>query len=156
VHQDSGNNGRLRIGEMARRAGTSTDTIRYYERLGLLPRSGRTASGYRQYTDVDVRRLQFIRRAKLLGLSLDEVRSLLDLAEAGECQPLRHEVVELLAQKIAECERRQAELVALQDWLTECRRVAIQRQEEPACCCAEFASQCECLPLPAGTLSPRL
>ncbi len=66
----------LRIGELAERAGTSTDTIRYYERMGLLQSPERTASGYRLYTDADLGRLLFIRRAKRLGFSLGDIKGL--------------------------------------------------------------------------------
>ncbi|MHB8576747.1 MAG: MerR family DNA-binding transcriptional regulator, partial [Dehalococcoidia bacterium] len=62
----------LRIGELARRAGTSVDTVRFYERCGLLGMPGRTAAGYRCYQAPDIGRLQFIRRAKLLGFSLTD------------------------------------------------------------------------------------
>src|SRR5262245_65197075 len=69
------------IGELARRSGVNIETIRYYERIGLLPRPWRTASGYRHYGEVDVRRLAFIRRSRELGFSLEQVRELLDLAQ---------------------------------------------------------------------------
>src|SRR5688500_10403511 len=85
----------LRIGELAERADTSTDTIRYYERMGLLKPPERTASGYRLYGDEDVGRLQFIRRAKRLGFSLRDIRGLVETAEEGQCGPLRRQVVDL-------------------------------------------------------------
>ena len=70
------------IGELAARAGVTAEAIRYYEREGVLPAPVRRGTGrYRQYTDVDVVRLRFIRRARDLGFSLDEVRELVALAE---------------------------------------------------------------------------
>ncbi|MBI3961245.1 MAG: MerR family transcriptional regulator [Deinococcus sp.] len=138
--------GVLRIGALAARAGTSADTVRYYERLGLLGVSRRTESGYRLYDTADLRRLQFIRRAKLLGLSLDEIRGLLGLAEEGECRPLRRQVAELLRHKIAECETKLAELMAFKMSLEERYRQALEHQDEPACGCATFPASCSCLP----------
>jgi len=74
---NSGRSGTLRIGELAARAGTSADTVRYYEKLGLLGAADRSDGGYRLYGLAELGRLQFIRRAKLLGLTLEEIRSLL-------------------------------------------------------------------------------
>ena len=72
------------IGEVARRAEVGVDTVRHYERLHLLPPPARRPSGYRQYADADVRRLRFIRRAKALGFSLEDIRSLLELSADGD------------------------------------------------------------------------
>ncbi|MEO5626144.1 MAG: heavy metal-responsive transcriptional regulator [Dokdonella sp.] len=72
------------IGEIAKRAGVGIDTVRYYERSDLLPPPTRRASGYREYEASDVRRLRFIRRAKEIGFSLDEIRDLLALSSDGE------------------------------------------------------------------------
>ena len=72
--------GAFTIGEVARRAAISIDTVRYYERRHLLPAPARRASGYRQYGDEDVQRLRFIRRANALGFALEDIRSLLDLS----------------------------------------------------------------------------
>ncbi|GIW07527.1 MAG: hypothetical protein KatS3mg060_2332 [Dehalococcoidia bacterium] len=139
--------GALRIGELASRAGTSADTVRYYERLGLLGPSARTESGYRLYGETDLGRLQFIRRAKQLGLSLEEIRGLLGVAEKDECRPLRHQVADLLRRKIDQCEAQLAELVAFKASLEERYRLALERQDEPACGCAAFPASCACLPL---------
>jgi MerR family copper efflux transcriptional regulator len=74
----------LTIGTVARRAAVGIDTIRYYEREGLLPPPLRRASGYRAYDDDTVERLRFIRRAKDLGFSLEEIRELLALSSDRE------------------------------------------------------------------------
>ena len=74
----------MKIGEFARRAGVAIDTVRYYERRGLLPEPQRRASGYRRYAEDDVSRLRFVRRAKGLGFTLDEIRSLLKLSGRRE------------------------------------------------------------------------
>lgn len=137
----------LHIGDLADKAGVSADTVRYYERLGLLGSPARTAGGYRVYTEADLGRLLFIRRAKLLGLSLDEIRGLLGVAQEGECRPLRREVAELLRRKIGECEERLAELSAFKSSLEERYRLALEHEGEPTCGCASFPATCACLPV---------
>ena len=69
----------MKIGELAKRADVPIDTVRYYERDGLIPPPIRRASGYRDYVDADVDRLRFMRRAKGLGFTLHEIRELLSL-----------------------------------------------------------------------------
>ena len=69
----------MKIGTLAQRADVGIDTIRYYEREGMIPAPQRTESGYRDYRDSDVTRLRFVRRAKLLGFTLQEIRELMDL-----------------------------------------------------------------------------
>ena len=71
----------MKIGEVAIRSGCHPETVRYYERIGLLPAPPRTAGGYRDYRPADADRLRFISRGRELGFSLDEIRSLLGLAE---------------------------------------------------------------------------
>ncbi len=66
-----------RIGEVTRRLGMSADTLRYYEKIGLLPRVARNGSGLRRYARADLARLKFIQRARLMNFSLDEIRNLL-------------------------------------------------------------------------------
>jgi DNA-binding transcriptional MerR regulator len=99
--------GGLKIGELASSVGVSTDTVRYYERLNLLPRAGRTRSGYRLYSQDDVERLRFIKQAQTLGLSLEEIKALLPERGAGlaECQQVR----DLLDAKIEELDAKIAE-----------------------------------------------
>ncbi len=74
----------MKIGTLAKRADVAIDTVRYYERQGLLPAPVRLASGYRDYDDGDVSRLRFIRRAKALGFTLPEIRELLALSAHRE------------------------------------------------------------------------
>lgn len=71
----------MKIGEVAERSGCHPETVRYYERIGLLPAPPRTAGGYRDYRPADADRLRFISRGRALGFSLEEIRSLLGLAE---------------------------------------------------------------------------
>ena len=90
----------LRIGELAFAAGVTTDTVRYYERLKILPRPSRTRAGYRLYSEEDAERLRFIKQAQSLGLSLDEVKGLLPARGSGllECRRVR----DLLSAKLVE------------------------------------------------------
>ncbi len=69
----------LTIGQVSSRSGVGIETVRFYEREGLLPKSARTASGYRQFDEEVVARLQFIQRAKELGFTLNEIKELLSL-----------------------------------------------------------------------------
>lgn len=71
----------LRIGDLARSSGSTVETIRYYERIGLLEKPGRTEGNYRAYGARDQKRLSFIRHARGLGFEVSEIRSLLDLAD---------------------------------------------------------------------------
>ena len=80
----------MKIGELSKQTGVSIDTIRYYEQRGLIPPASRTATGYRQYSDGDVSRLQFIVQAKDLGFTLEESSQLLALrAGDGHCAEVR-------------------------------------------------------------------
>lgn len=72
---------RMKISEAASASGCHLETIRYYERIGLMPSPGRTGSGYRNYSQIDVERLRFVTRGRDLGFSLKEIRSLLRLAQ---------------------------------------------------------------------------
>ena len=75
---------RMKISEAATASGCHLETIRYYERIGLLPSPERTASGYRAYTAGDIDRLRFIARGRDLGFSLEEIRSLLQLSDGEQ------------------------------------------------------------------------
>lgn len=105
----------MKIGELAQRAGVAIDTVRYYERQGLLPAPERLASGYRRYASNDVARLRFVRRAKALGFTLIEIRELLDLSGRREDDMggLKAAAIE----KLADVETRLAELTKIRDGL---------------------------------------
>ena len=97
----------LKIGKLAKLCDISVETIRYYESRGLLDTPVRTEAGYRQYSQEAVDRLGFIRRAKLLGFSLEEVRELLELqltpdADSGEVKSVVDAKIELIDGKISE------------------------------------------------------
>ena len=74
----------MKIGVLASRSGLPVKTLRYYEDLGLLPAIGRSEGGYRLFSDESLRRLEFIRRLKTLGLSLEEIQGCLAVHDAGE------------------------------------------------------------------------
>ena len=102
----------LTIGRVARAAGVAIDTIRYYEREGLLPEPERRLSGYRDYTPDAITRLRFIRRAKELGFSLPEIRELLALSADRE-RGVRG-VKQRAEARLVEIERRIRELKRVQ------------------------------------------
>lgn len=112
----------MRIGELARAAGVGVETIRFYERRGLLPTAPQAGSGYRRYGEESLARVRFIRRAKRLGFELREIAELLALQPnaATSCG----EVVRRAAGKVADLDRRIAELAtirrALQRLAAEC------------------------------------
>jgi Cu(I)-responsive transcriptional regulator len=83
LHQENAMND-LRIGDLARSAGISVETIRYYERIGLLAKPSRTEGNYRAYDTRDLKRLNFIRHARGLGFEIGEIRSLLELVDHPE------------------------------------------------------------------------
>lgn len=101
----------MRISELADRTGVPASTLRFYEKNGLLP-AGRTASGYRVYDDDAIDRLAFIKAVKLLGLSLGEVSALVAVWASGTCDDVRADLRPRLMTRIADTERRQADLAA--------------------------------------------
>lgn len=106
----------LSIGQLAKQAGVAIDTVRYYERNGLLTPAGRRASGYRHYGADAVQRLRFIRRAKALGFSLDDIQALLALSAERDVASVRSAAQQKLAdieQRIAELNRMRVGLSAL-------------------------------------------
>jgi DNA-binding transcriptional MerR regulator len=90
----------LLISQLAQRTGFSAPTLRYYERIGILPRARRTEGGYRVYEDRTVDLLRFVTRAKSLGLTLDETRELAGLWSQDECSPVQARLAELLDDKL--------------------------------------------------------
>jgi Cd(II)/Pb(II)-responsive transcriptional regulator len=97
----------MRIGDLAQATSTAAETIRFYEREGLLPRAHRSDNNYRVYTEAHAERLAFIRQCRNLDMTLDEVRALLRLREkpskdCGEVNALLDEHIEHVAQRIRE------------------------------------------------------
>jgi MerR family transcriptional regulator, copper efflux regulator len=105
----------MQIGQLAKRSGVAIDTVRYYERHGLLPKPLRQPSGYRHYDEQDLVRLRFIKRAKALGFTLHEVQELLALSDhrAGNVAGIKAAATE----KLADVEHRLEELTRIRDGL---------------------------------------
>lgn len=103
----------LSIGDISRLLGVSADTLRYYEKIGLLPRVSRSASGIRRYGERDVSRLRFIQRAQKMGFSLAEIAQL--LAMRDNPQRARESVRKLTATKLGEVETHLKELTLLRN-----------------------------------------
>lgn len=101
----------LRVAELAEAVGLSGDTIRYYERAGLLPPPARTASGYRAYDAGAIDRLRFIQGAQRLGLRLRDITDLLAIRDTGTCPCEPAE--QLLRRRLAELDAEMARLAAL-------------------------------------------
>ncbi len=101
------------IGTLAKRAGVGIDTVRYYERAGLLSPKSRLASGYRRYGEFELARLRFIRRAQALGFTLKEVRELLVLSNRSDVARVKRAAQE----KVADVDRRIAALARMREGL---------------------------------------
>ncbi|MDP9070299.1 MAG: heavy metal-responsive transcriptional regulator [Actinomycetota bacterium] len=103
----------LTVSKLADQVGTSPDTLRYYERIGLLPEPDRSASGYRLYGNEAVERVRFIKRAQRFGLRLEEIGELLAIRQRGLCPCGRTR--RLLEAKVAELDQEMAALAKLRD-----------------------------------------
>jgi MerR family transcriptional regulator, mercuric resistance operon regulatory protein len=123
----------FRIGEVATRASVSIDTVRYYERLKLLPRAKRTSGNFRIFGPEAVERVHFIKQAQDLGFSLDDIKGLLATGGAEECQ----RVHDLLDEKLRELDGRLASMkkfrrvIALH--LAECERELREHGKDASC-----------------------
>ena len=126
-------NGGLRIGEVAKRAGVSIDTLRYYEKVRLLPRTSRSAGGFRLFASEHIEKVRFIKQAQELGFSLDEIRGLLASGGADECKKVR----DLLRGKLSEMDERLKSMKAfrrvLARHLLACE-AELQKHRDSACC----------------------
>jgi MerR family mercuric resistance operon transcriptional regulator len=127
----------MTIGELARRSGSNVETIRYYERAGIIPEPPRSPGRYRVYDDDHLKRLLFVRRARELGFTLDRVRKLLELSDRGAP---RAEVRPVAASHLVDVRRRIADLQKMESVLAE----ALERCEcsqEPGCPVIEALQQ---------------
>ena len=105
----------MKIGELSRATGTNIETIRYYERIGLLPAPARTAANYRSYGEAHRSRLSFVRHSRELGFTIEEIRSLLDLSDnpARDCG----EADRIATAHLGQVEAKIAQLILLRDEL---------------------------------------
>lgn len=131
----------MNIGDAAKAAGLSAKMIRHYERLNLLPPAGRSFSGYRQYAEREVRMLRFIRRARDLGFSLEEIRNLIGLWQ-DQARPSR-EVKALAQAHLHQVERKLNELLTVKEAL----------QHLVTCCHGDERPDCPILEDLAGEMA---
>ncbi|MGH7780428.1 MAG: heavy metal-responsive transcriptional regulator [Candidatus Binataceae bacterium] len=122
---------RLTIGELAKRVHVNRETIRYYERRQLLPRASRSMAGYRVFSDDALRRLRFIRHAKVLGFSLNEIKELLALrvSSVDACDRVR----ERTQSKVADIEKKIQSLRHMKEALSELVRACARRGKTNDC-----------------------
>jgi DNA-binding transcriptional MerR regulator len=127
----------MHIRELARRAHVTAPTIRYYEKIGVLPQPPRADNGYRIYREDDLERLRFVTRARSLDFSLDEIREILAFRERGEA-PCTY-VLSRIDEKVQEIDRRMAALSQLKQELQQLRDQAEGLQltlvKSDACVC---------------------
>ncbi len=119
----------LTIGSLARAAGVNVETIRYYQRRGLLDQPQKPLGGVRRYPAAMVKRLHFIKRAQRLGFTLEEIAALLQLDEASACAATR----ELATRKLALIERKLADLTAICEALGNLIRQCDQGEKKSGC-----------------------
>ena len=108
----------LSIGDLSRRTGTKVQTIRYYEKIGMMPDPGRTAGNQRRYGDAELDRLSFIRHARQLGFPLDAIRELLGLSDTphrscGEVDGIARRQLQHVEQRIVRLEALRVELARM-------------------------------------------
>lgn len=140
----------IQIGEVARLTGFPVKTIRYYEERGLISPAERSEAGYRLYGEEEVARLKFIRKAKLLGLTLKEIAELVKLAAEGSRGKVIPRLEGLLENHLAETERKMSELDEFRQSLLYYRERLFEAEPAAGCGCGEGVSFCECLEVVAG------
>lgn len=115
----------LRIGEVAKETGLSVKAIRFYEKIGLIPPAERTfSSGYRLYTERDVRRLRLIKRTKLLGLRLSQIKEIVESlkGQGCDCNTLKPRLKKLVDEQLDEIDRKLRELSMLREELKKLKK----------------------------------
>lgn len=112
----------MTIGQASRRSGFSIKTLRFYERRGLLAPSTRSAGGYRLFTEADLRRLEFVRQAKTLGLTLNEIHELMKATRERTCAMTRPLLLHVLDRRISDTSRQIESLTQLRRTLQRSRR----------------------------------
>jgi DNA-binding transcriptional MerR regulator len=135
----------LKIKEVADASGFNANTLRYYEQIGLLPESARTAAGYRIYDQRTLDRLAFIARAKQLGCSLEEIIGLTTAWDGGQCGPIQDQLRQLVADKITAAQQHLSELMTFTSQLQEAATVLERHRPVGAC-----DDECGCLTEPAA------
>jgi DNA-binding transcriptional MerR regulator len=146
----------LKIGEVARLVGMPTKTLRYYEDLGLISPSRQEGSGYRVFGWREMEQIEFVRRAKLMGLSLEKIRTLVNVAQDGAHSGVLHLLEDMLDEKLEETERNLEELRAFRESLVEYRDRVSVAEEEDLCRCAERGKDefCGCVTAATEGVTP--
>jgi DNA-binding transcriptional MerR regulator len=139
------------IGEVAEASGFSTSALRYYERIGLVSPSSRSDAGYRVYDDRTLARLAFVRRAKQLGCSLEQITDLAGIWDGERCGPVQRRFHELITTKIGDAQRQIGEITAL---VAQLQTAASQLSGEPVdgpcgegCACVSDPRPVEAVPV---------
>jgi MerR family transcriptional regulator, mercuric resistance operon regulatory protein len=130
----------IAIGELSRRTQCNIETIRYYERIGLLPQPQRTSGRFRRYDGDDVARLRFIRRARQLGFTLDEVRAFIRLARSDGDAEACVEARSLAAAHVGDIRAKIADLRAMERVLSDAIREC-ESGRQPRCPLIEVLSR---------------
>jgi DNA-binding transcriptional MerR regulator len=128
----------VRISELAGRLGVPTSTVRYYERIGLVPNPGRTASGYRDYDEDAAARLLFVTRARRIGLTLEQIAEALPIWDGVNCAATHEKVTGLIDVKRAEVLERIGELQRFAEQLDEIR-ATLGESPPPAACLPDLS-----------------
>jgi DNA-binding transcriptional MerR regulator len=129
----------ITIGDLAEKTGVPPKTIRFYEGKGLMPRPRRSDSGYRLYSGLDIRRLQLIRAARSLGLSVRDVRDLMATAQHERCGSFQGRAARLIVDKLGQVEAKIQEMTVLKQQLEK----TIQGLEHPAAGCGGGVLECQ-------------
>ena len=134
----------LTVGQLAHATGVPAKTIRYYEQVGVLPTPSRSAAGYRQYTQHDVHRLLFIRRARALGLSLLSIKALTAGLDDGQCLTMRPRLQAVVTEHLRTMQQQIAEFQLLEQQLMQ----VLQRLQTISP--SDHAEGCRCLEVDAS------
>jgi MerR family Zn(II)-responsive transcriptional regulator of zntA len=137
----------LTIGELAGELQLNPKTIRYYEEIGLLPEPRRSESGYRLYSMYEMERLRLVKRAKLLGLSLAEIKEIVEYAIDGRCSVMEDRLLALVEAKLGEIDQKIEDLVTFRDDLGQYHsdlslRLKSEAQEEHK---TSASASCQCI-----------
>ncbi len=137
----------LTIGELAGELQLNPKTIRYYEEVGLLPEPRRSESGYRLYSRYEMERLRLVKRAKLLGLSLAEIKEIVEYAIDGRCGVMEDRLLSLVGAKLGEIDQKIEDLVAFRGNLRQYHsdissRLKSETREE---CMTPASASCQCI-----------
>jgi DNA-binding transcriptional MerR regulator len=140
----------VRISELADHVGVPTSTVRYYERIGLVPVPARTPSGYRDYDDAAAARLLFITRARKMGLTCDQIAEVLPIWDGVNCGAAHEQVTRLVDEKRSEILERVTELQRFLEQLDDVHRV-LNEAPPPVACLPDLSC---CVPETDGDSAP--